>query len=45
MFLLPAQPLPARLTLEEEGMFYLGYYHQNQARYQKKDEQTAKEEK
>ncbi len=45
MDLLPAEPLPARLTLEEEGMFYLGYYHQNQARYQKKDEQTAKEEK
>ena len=32
---------PRRLTLEEQGMFILGYYHQTQKRYEKK----AKEEK
>lgn len=40
--MLPAEPLPTRMTLEEEGMFYLGYYHQNQARYQKKDTEEVK---
>ena len=29
-------PYPARLTLEEQGLFILGYYHQKQARYTKK---------
>jgi CRISPR-associated protein Csd1 len=29
-------PHPARLTLEEQGLFILGYYHQKQARYTKK---------
>lgn len=32
---------PKRLSLEEQGMFILGYYHQNQKRYEKK----TKEEK
>lgn len=32
---------PRRLTLEEQGLFILGYYHQTQKRYEKK----AKEEK
>lgn len=29
---------PKRLTLEEQGRFILGYYHQNQKRYEKKEE-------
>lgn len=28
---------PAHLNLEEQGQFILGYYHQNQANYQKSD--------
>jgi CRISPR-associated protein Csd1 len=28
---------PAHLNLEEQGQFVLGYYHQNQANYQKND--------
>jgi CRISPR-associated protein Csd1 len=31
-------PYPARMTLEEQGLFILGYYHQKQARYTKKSE-------
>ncbi len=31
-------PYPSRLTLEEQGLFILGYYHQKQARYTKKTE-------
>ena len=27
---------PKRLSLEEQGMFILGYYHQTQKRYEKK---------
>lgn len=30
--------LPRRLSLEEQGMFILGYYHQVQKRYEKKEE-------
>lgn len=29
---------PRRLTLEEQGMFILGYYHQTQKRYEKKED-------
>lgn len=29
---------PRRLSLEEQGMFILGYYHQTQKRYEKKEE-------
>ena len=29
---------PARLTLEEQGMFMLGYYHEVQKRYTKKED-------
>lgn len=29
---------PRRLSLEEQGMFILGYYHQNQKRFEKKEE-------
>lgn len=31
--LLDAQPFPARLSLEEQGIFVLGYYHQRAAFY------------
>ena len=29
---------PARLSLYDQGVFQLGYYHQVQARYAKKEE-------
>ena len=29
---------PARLTLPQQGSFHLGYYHQTQKRYEKKEE-------
>lgn len=29
---------PSHLTLEEQGKFILGYYHQTQKRYEKKEE-------
>ncbi len=32
------QEFPARMTLPQQGSFYLGYYHQTQKRYQKKEE-------
>ena len=32
-------PLPARLTLEEQGAFVLGYYQETQARYKGKKEE------
>jgi CRISPR-associated protein Csd1 len=39
-------PYPAHLTPEEQGLFILGYYHQRQARFKKKDnvEATKKNE-
>lgn len=33
---LDEQPIPSRLSLEEQGIFILGYYHQVQAFYTKK---------
>ena len=30
--------IPARMTLEQQGIFILGYYHQKQKRYEKKEE-------
>ena len=36
---LPAEGLPQRLTLEQQGKFILGYYHQTQKRYEKKGEE------
>ena len=33
------QTLPARLTLPEQSAFQIGYYHENQKRYTKKEEQ------
>ena len=32
-----SETLPARLSLPEQGSFYLGYYHQTQKRYEKKE--------
>jgi CRISPR-associated protein Csd1 len=37
-------PYPARLTLEEQGLFILGYYQQKQARYTKKSESDSEKE-
>lgn len=33
------EPYPARLSLPEQGAFQIGYYHQTQKRYTKKEEQ------
>lgn len=35
---IPADGIPQRLTLEQQGKFILGYYHQVQKRYEKKGE-------
>lgn len=32
------QPIPARMNLTDQGLFILGYYHQTQKRYAKKEE-------
>ena len=32
------EPYPARLSLQDQGIFQLGYYHQYQKRYQKKED-------
>jgi CRISPR-associated protein Csd1 len=37
-------PYPAHLTPEEQGLFILGYYHQRQARFKKKDKPEQAEE-
>jgi CRISPR-associated protein Csd1 len=36
--LLDATPFPTRFTLDEQGVFILGYYHQRAAFYKKKDD-------
>lgn len=33
------RPLPAHLSLEDQGAFILGYYHQTQKRYEKKQKE------
>jgi CRISPR-associated protein Csd1 len=33
-------PFPPHLTLEEQGIFILGYYHQEKANYIKKDKEV-----
>lgn len=38
--LLEAKPFPQRLTLEEQGVFVLGYYHQRAAFYAKNETST-----
>lgn len=35
-------PLPAQLSLEEQGLFILGYYHQNKANYAKVSRRKSK---
>ena len=38
--MLEAKPFPARLSLEEQGVFVLGYYHQRNAFYVKSNATT-----
>ncbi len=38
------EAFPAHLNLENQGQFILGYYHQNQANYTKKEKEDGKEE-
>lgn len=38
--MLDATPFPSRLTLDEQGVFVLGYYHQRAAFYVKSDERA-----
>lgn len=38
-----AAAYPKRLTLDEQGMFILGYYHQTQKRYEKKSGEVTKD--
>lgn len=40
--MLEAKPFPSRLTLDEQGVFVLGYYHQRAAFYSKKGNNTDK---
>jgi CRISPR-associated protein Csd1 len=42
--LLEAKPFPTRLTLDEQGVFVLGYYHQRAAFYTKNSEKDAESE-
>lgn len=39
--MLEAKPFPSRLTLEEQGVFVLGYYHQRAAFYTRKGGDTG----
>jgi CRISPR-associated protein Csd1 len=39
--LLEAKPFPTRLTLDEQGIFVLGYYHQRAAFYVKNSDKAA----
>jgi CRISPR-associated protein Csd1 len=41
MNLLEAKPFPTRFTLDEQGVFVLGYYHQRAAFYVKNSDQVA----
>lgn len=36
--MIPAEGIPRTLSLEQQGQFILGYYHQVQKRYEKKEE-------
>jgi len=40
--LLPAQPFPRLLTLEDQGLFAVGYYHQREKLFEKKTTQEPK---
>lgn len=33
------EEFPARMTMPQQGSFHLGYYHQTQKRFQKKEEE------
>ena len=35
--MIPAAGIPKTLTMEQQGLFILGYYHQMQKRYEKKE--------
>jgi CRISPR-associated protein Csd1 len=35
--LMPSSGIPARLSLEEQGLFAIGYYHQRQRFFEKKE--------
>lgn len=39
--MLEAKPFPSRLTLDEQGVFVLGYYHQRAAFFPKKGNNAA----
>ncbi|HDT15717.1 MAG TPA: type I-C CRISPR-associated protein Cas8c/Csd1, partial [Firmicutes bacterium] len=39
------EKFPAHMTIDEQGMFMLGYYHQRNAFYKKKEEEKNEEEK
>lgn len=41
--MLEAKPFPSRLSLDEQGIFVLGYYHQRAAFYAKNSEVKAAE--
>jgi len=34
---------PKHLNLDDQGQFFLGYYHQNQKNYEKKEKNEKKE--
>lgn len=34
------EPIPARLNLQDQGIFYLGYYHQKQDFFKKKEKEN-----
>ncbi len=36
--MLPADGYPGRLSMKEQGQFIIGYYHQNEKRYEKKED-------
>jgi len=41
--MLDAKPFPSRLSLDEQGVFVLGYYHQRAAFYTKNSEEKVAE--
>ena len=38
------EPVPSRLNLQDQGIFYLGYYHQKQEFYTKKEKEEKENE-
>ena len=44
MSLLPAEPLPKNLNFDEQNLFVLGYYHQRQDFFTKKENEEKSEE-